>query len=94
MLQLIIITVLFLTMLFLMGKQEKRNDDVLRIITKQFNFIEKNINERVVYTNDREYSNEERFEDKKAEDHKDEDELEMPHDLTPEELEKQMEVKK
>lgn len=64
---------------------------MLDVIEKQQEFIRMNINERVVYL-DREmgYSNIDRFDEPKK-DEKEEDDFEMPQDMTPEMLAEQIE---
>lgn len=65
---------------------------MLDIIEKQQEFIRTNINERVVYLDkDMAYSNVDRFDEKKSND--EDDEFEMPEDMTPEMLAEYIEGK-
>jgi len=63
---------------------------MLDIIEKQHEFIRHNINERIVYVDKEEgYTNADRFVDDKKEE--EDDEFEMPEDMSPEMLAEHME---
>ena len=68
------------------GEQQELSKDLI-------NFIDKNIKERVIYSStDAPYTNDHKFEEDKQEE-EDDDEFQPPEDLTPEQLQDQMEGK-
>lgn len=65
---------------------------LIDIIKQQQEFISKNITERVVYVDPQSgYTNADRFEDPNSKKEDDEDEFEMPEEMTPERLQEMME---
>lgn len=65
---------------------------MLEIITQQQDFIAKNINERIVYVDPESgYTNVTRFDEKEEKSEKEEDEFVVPEDMSPEDLQRQME---
>lgn len=65
-------------------------------LSKQLiNFIDKNINERIVYVDPQTgYTNEHKFEKEEKKDEEDEEVFQVPEDMTPEQLAEHMEGKK
>lgn len=93
MLELILTVAIIGVVIFIIIENSKQQKRIIEIINKQIEFIDKNIKERVVYTN-QEYVNEDNF-SKNDDDVKDiEEEFNIPEDLTPEEFQKQMEGRK
>lgn len=65
---------------------------MLEIITQQQDFIAKNINERIVYVDPESgYTNVTRFDEKEEKSEKEEDEFIIQEDMSPEDLQAQME---
>ena len=90
----LILTIALVAVVALIVFVDKRvKEGLIDTIKKQNEFIDKNIKERVIYTNT-EYVNEDKFVEH-GDEKKDEDFAEdvILHDLTPEELREQMETK-